>query len=53
MLMPTEKVARNILRALEHARRRVIVDRRYAVLVFFWRLIPAWLWERLRVQAKA
>jgi len=26
--------------------------RRYAVLVFFWRLIPEWLWERLPIRTK-
>ena len=25
----------------------------YAVLVFFWRLIPQWIWERLKVRTKA
>lgn len=47
LLMSPEKVARSIVRALEHKRRRIVIDRRYALLVFFWRLIPAWLWERL------
>ncbi|MBE6181455.1 MAG: SDR family NAD(P)-dependent oxidoreductase [Rikenellaceae bacterium] len=47
LLMSPEKVALNIVQALEHKRRRIVIDRRYALLVFFWRLIPAWLWERL------
>lgn len=50
MLMPTEKVAARIMRVLEHPRRRVVIDGRYAVLVFFWKLIPEWLWERLKVR---
>ena len=50
MLMRPEKVAARIVRALEQRKRRIVIDRRYAVLVFFWRLIPEWLWERLNVR---
>lgn len=52
LLMEPGKVAASILRALRRERRRVVIDRRYAVLVFLWRLIPQGLWERLRVRAK-
>ena len=27
----------------------VYIDGRYRVLVFFWRMIPRWLWERLPI----
>ena len=47
-----EKVAARIVRALEQRKRRIVIDRRYAVLVFFWRLIPEWLWERLPIRTK-
>ena len=47
MLMPVEKVAARIMRIL-----RAVIDRRYAAMVFFWRLIPQWLWERLKVRVK-
>ena len=50
LLMQPDPVARRIFRALVHRRRRAVIDRRYAVLVFFWRLIPQWLWERLPVR---
>lgn len=43
-------VARQITQALKHKRRVAIIDTRYRVLVFFWRLIPRWLWKRLPVQ---
>ena len=36
MLMRPEKVAARIVRALEQRKRRIVIDRRYAVLVFFW-----------------
>lgn len=52
MLMRTEKVAARIMHVLKHPRRRVVIDRRYAVMVFFWKLIPAWVWERLKVRTK-
>lgn len=47
MLMRPERVARQIVRALERRRRTVVVDWRYAWIVRVWRLIPDWLWERL------
>lgn len=53
MLMPVDKVGRQILRAIKNQRRRIVIDRRYAVMVFFWKLIPQWLWERLSIRSKA
>ena len=52
MLMPADRVARRIFRAIVRRRRRVVIDGRFALLVFFWRLIPAWLWERLAIRKK-
>lgn len=52
MLMRPDRVAGHIFRALERRRRRVVVDGRYAVLVFFWRLLPEWLWERMKVKSR-
>jgi short-subunit dehydrogenase len=49
MLMNPERVANHIVRALNHHKRMVIIDKRYALLVFFWRLIPQWLWERMKI----
>ena len=50
MLLTPEYVAARIVRALERGKRRVTIDRRYAVLVFLWRLIPAALWTRLPIR---
>lgn len=50
MLMPTEKVARRIMQVLRKPQRRVVIDRRYALFVFFWKMIPQWLWERLKIR---
>ncbi|MEG0498933.1 MAG: SDR family NAD(P)-dependent oxidoreductase [Alistipes sp.] len=52
MLMQPEKVAAQIVRAVEKQKRRIVIDRRYALLVFFWRLLPQGLWERLTVKTK-
>ncbi|MDR2139262.1 MAG: SDR family NAD(P)-dependent oxidoreductase [Tannerella sp.] len=50
MLMKPERVAAQIVRALNRRRRIAVIDWRYACLVFVWRLIPLWLWERIRLK---
>lgn len=50
LLMKPEKVARQIVSAITHRRRSVIIDWRYKILVFFWRMIPNCLWKRLPVR---
>lgn len=50
MLMQATKVAACIVKAISRRKRVVIIDWRYRVLVFFWRLIPRWLWVRLPVK---
>jgi short-subunit dehydrogenase len=52
MLMDVERVARLIVRALNRRKRIAVIDCRYAVLVFFWKLLPGWLWERIRFVAE-
>ena len=50
MLMSPARVATRIVRALHRKERVCIIDGRYRILVFIWRLIPRWLWERLPVR---
>lgn len=50
MLMPAGRVAARIVRALERRKRVCVIDARYRVLVFLWRLIPRFLWERLPIK---
>ena len=50
MLMQADQVARSIVNALNRKKRVVVIDRRYRVLVFFWRMIPQWIWERLPIK---
>ena len=49
MLMSAADVARHAVDAI-YARKGVrVIDWRYRVMTFFWRLIPRWLWVRMRV----
>ena len=42
-------VAKSIVKAIVKGRGVKIVDWRYAILVFFWRLIPQCLWTRMSI----
>ncbi|MDR1003403.1 MAG: SDR family NAD(P)-dependent oxidoreductase [Prevotellaceae bacterium] len=56
LLMPVERVANRIMKAIHSSERRcpryriIVIDGRYRLLVFFWRLIPRQLWERLPIR---
>ncbi|KAB5227141.1 oxidoreductase, partial [Bacteroides thetaiotaomicron] len=39
-------------RIVPSERRVAIIDGRYRILVFFWRMIPRWIWKRLPVKTK-
>ena len=47
MQLKADKVARQIVRGLERGRAIITIDRRYRLMVFFWRLIPRWIWIRM------
>lgn len=49
MLMQPKDVARDIVRSI-HKRQHVrIIDGRYRILTALWRLIPRWLWRRMKL----
>lgn len=50
MLMKKEKVAKAIFAAIIKKKRVKIIDWRYRILVFFWRLIPDCIWEKLKIK---
>lgn len=52
MKMNAGFVAKEILWAINHDRRSIVVDWRFRILVFFWKLIPSWLWVRLPIGRK-
>ena len=45
--MDAQRVASQIVKAIEHRRHVSIIDWRYRVLVFFWRIVPRCLWRRI------
>ena len=47
MMMKKEYAGRLATRAILKKRRVAIIDWKFAVLTFFWSLIPSWMWERL------
>lgn len=52
MLMDPHEVAEAIVRAIARERHVCVIDWRYRLLTFFWRLLPAVLWRKMRIQTK-
>lgn len=52
-MMKPEKVACAIARAINYRRRKVVINRKYALLTFLWSMIPDYIWERLDIHTKA
>ena len=50
LLMKAPQVAACIVKAVNKKKRIVVIDWRYRILVFFWKLIPHWIWVRLKVK---
>jgi len=48
--MSPEYVAKHIYNAIDKHRRVVVIDWRYSILVFFWKLIPRCIWKRLLIK---
>jgi short-subunit dehydrogenase len=49
MKMRADYVAQKLFKAVLRKKRVAIIDWKYSLLVFFWRLIPSFLWERLKI----
>lgn len=47
--MTVEYAAHKIFKAVIRKKRVAVIDWKYALLVFFWQLIPRWIWVRLPV----
>lgn len=47
--LDVDKVANEIVVGLEKRKQIITVDWKYRIIVFFWRLIPQWLWVRLPI----
>ena len=50
LLMKATTVAYQIVKAIDKKKRIAIIDWKYQILVFFWRLIPKGIWLRLPVR---
>ena len=50
MMLNPEYAGRLNLNAIKHRRRIAIIDWKYKILVFFWRLIPGWIWKRMDIR---
>ena len=49
MLMRPETVAQDIVSSIYRHRHVRVIDARYRVLTFFWRLIPNRIWRRMKI----
>lgn len=49
MKMEADYVAKRLYNAVIKRKRVAIIDWKYSILVFFWRMIPNFLWERLKI----
>ena len=49
MMMQPEKVAKEIIYAINHKKHVRIIDWRYRVLTTLWQMIPRWLWRRFKL----
>lgn len=49
MMLKPDKVARQIVKAINRKRRVKVIDWRYAILTTLWRLLPRPLWRHLKL----
>lgn len=46
------KVAEEIVDKVERGKSIITVDWKYRIVVFFWRLVPRWIWVRMKIVSK-
>lgn len=51
LLLDAHNVAQEIVKRIFKGESIITVDWRYRILVFFWRLIPRWIWVRLSISS--
>ena len=49
MMLRSERVAKEILYAINHGQHIRVIDWKYRLLTALWRRIPRWLWRRIRL----
>lgn len=50
LLMDADKVSKTIVKAIENKKRKKVINNLYALITFFWSLIPSCLWVRLKIR---
>ena len=50
LLMDADKVSKTIVKAIENKKRKIVINNLYAVITFFWSLIPSFIWVRLKIR---
>ena len=50
MQLDARRVAASIVAAIRRRQAVVTINWLYRLLVFFWQLIPRWLWVRMKVR---
>lgn len=50
MLMQPKPVARKIVKAVYTHRHVAVIDWRWSIVTALWRLIPRWMWRRMKVE---
>ena len=49
MMLRPEKVAKEIVYAINHSKHIRVIDWRYRMLTAVWRRIPRWIWRRIKL----
>ena len=49
MMLQPENVAKEIIYAINHKKHVRIIDWKYCVMTFFWKMIPRWIWRRFKL----
>ncbi len=50
--LDVRSVANEIVRGIERRKSIITIDWKYRIIVAFWRLIPRWIWVRMRIVSK-
>ena len=49
MMLQPQKVAREIVKAINHKQHIRVIDWKYRILTALWRRIPRWIWRNIKL----
>lgn len=52
MVLSKELVAKKIIKAIKKHKNVAVIDCRWRLVTFFWKIIPHWLWRKIPLQTK-